>query len=203
MNRFKEPLKVLLVVVAASLLTGCSKTVQWEEEVPLNTGETIWVKRTVEYKLQGAGGNPFDMDYRPDYMETLSFQWDGKSYVYEGNADLILLAISPEKLPVLVAPAANKGWDGNNNYYCATPHYVQFSPDASGRKWSWPPEIEPWLYGLSNNLMGNLKKPEEMQKRYTVQQRADADAVALLQSPARAKIDSKFVKNANECKRRS
>jgi hypothetical protein len=44
-------------------LTACSKTVQWEEEVPLNTGEVIWVKREVTYKYKGAGGNPLDMDY--------------------------------------------------------------------------------------------------------------------------------------------
>ncbi len=61
MNRLKKPLQILLAVVGALQLTACSKTVQWEEEVPLNTGETIWVKRTVVYSLQGESGNPMDI----------------------------------------------------------------------------------------------------------------------------------------------
>jgi hypothetical protein len=193
----------LLLLLPCIMLAACSKTVQWEEEVPLNTGEVIWVKRSVVYSLKGAGGNPFDISYGPDKSETLSFNWSGKKYVYGGDADLMVLAISPQKLPVLVAQAANKGWDWNNNYYCATPHYVQFVPDASGRKWIWPPEIEPWLYGLPSNLMAQRRKPEEMQKRYTAKQRAEEDAISSMQSPSNAKIDPKFIMNPRECKRRN
>lgn len=45
--------RLLNWVVAAlcmSLLSACSKTVKWEEEVPLNTGEVIWVKRVDSYE---------------------------------------------------------------------------------------------------------------------------------------------------------
>lgn len=201
MNRLKKLLQLLLAGIAALQLTACSKTVQWEEEVPLNTGEVIWVKRTVIYSLQGAGGNPLDMDYRPDYMETLSFQWGGKKYVYEGNAALMLLAISPQKQPVLVAPAADRNWDWNHNYYCATPHYVQFVPDESGRKWIWPPEIEPWLYGMPHNLMRTRRKAEEMKTRYTAQQRGEEDAIMVIQGPSSGEINPKFI--GRNCKKRS
>ncbi|MDO9234414.1 MAG: hypothetical protein Q7U28_00075 [Aquabacterium sp.] len=203
MNYLKKLLQILLVVIAATQLAACSKTVQWEEEVPLNTGETIWVKRSVVYKLKGAGGNPFDIGYGQDKTETLSFNWGGKKYVYEGEAALMLLAISPQKQPVLVAPAANKGWDWNHNYYCATPHYVQFVPDPSGSEWSWPPEIESWLYDMPSNLMRQRRKPADMQKRYTAKQRAEEDAVSSMQSPTTAKIDPKFIMNPRECKRRN
>ena len=115
----------------------------------------------------------------------------------------VALPISPQKQPVLVAPAANKGWDWNHNYYCATPHYVQFVPDASGREWSWPPEIEPWLYGMARNLMGQRRKPDAMQKRYTAQQRNDEDAISRIQDPTSAKVDPKFIANPRECKRRN
>ena len=157
----KVLLKILLTAGAALQITACSKTVQWEEEVPLNTGETIWVKRSVVYSLQGEGGNPMNIGYRQDYAETLTFDWGGKRYVYKGNADLMVLAISPQKQPVLVAPAANKRWDWNHNYYCTTPHYVQFVPDMNGREWTWPPEIEPWLYGVPRNLMGQRRKQKK------------------------------------------
>jgi hypothetical protein len=105
--------------------------------------------------LQGAGGNPLDIGLRPNKTRTLSFRWRGRDYNYKGYADLILLAISPKNTPVLVAPAANYSWDWNNEYYCTTPHYVQFSPDGSGQRWAWPPKIEPWLYGLPTNLSRN------------------------------------------------
>ena len=66
MNRLKKPLQILLIVIAATQLAACSKTVQWEEEVPLNTGETIWVEKTLNYTIKGGAGNPLDMAYRPD-----------------------------------------------------------------------------------------------------------------------------------------
>jgi hypothetical protein len=40
----------LLISVAVFLLSSCSKTVKWEEEVPLNTGEVIWVERVDSYE---------------------------------------------------------------------------------------------------------------------------------------------------------
>lgn len=140
----------LLMGVALFLLTACSKTVTWEEEVSLNTGEVIWVERTATYKLQGASGNPLDIAYRPDWTETLEFKWKGKTYSYTSDAGIMLLAMSPTtEFPVLVARADLKNWDKNNSYRCTTPFYVQFIPDETGRKWSWPPTIESWLYEIA------------------------------------------------------
>ncbi len=203
MNLFKKPLQFLLLIIGALQLGACSKTVRWAEEVPLNTGETIWVNREVVYSLQGESGNPMNIGYGQNKIETLSFEWGGKKYVYKGDADLMVLAISPKKQPVLVAPAANKRWDWNHNYYCATPHYVQFVPDASGREWTWPTEIEPWLYDQPRNLMGQRRKPEEMLKRYTAQQRDQEDAISRIQDPTSAKVDPKFIANPRECKRKN
>ena len=103
------------LLAAACALSGCSKTVQWEEEVPLNTGETIWVVRTVTYSYQGDAGNPLDMAYRPDDTEIIEFAWDEKAYRYEGDARVILLAISAMKNPVLVARADDQSWDWKHN----------------------------------------------------------------------------------------
>lgn len=193
-------LKILLAGIAMVQLTACSKTVEWEEEVPLNTGEVIWVKRTVEYTLKGAGGNPFDIRYAPEKKEILSFRWGGKKYTYDGEADLILLAISPQKLPVLLAPAADKTWDWNHDYRCAIPHYVQFVPDASGHKWTWPLEIEPWLYGMPSNLMGSRRPPHEMRNRYTIRHKSAEDAKGLMQTQSRRKIDQTFI--VKDCKKK-
>lgn len=181
-----------LGALMVSVMAACSRTVEWQEEVPLNTGDTIWVTRTVEYAVQGAGGNPFDLRYRPLKDEAISFQWAGKRYKYHGDADLILLAISPQSRPVLVAPAADKDWDWNHDYLCTRPHYVQLVPDDSGMKWRWPSQIERWLFGLSANLMTKRRPPAEMKGTYSARDRADEDATALMQYPPARKIDPTY-----------
>lgn len=185
-------LRILLSMLAALALTACSKTVQWDEEVPLNTGETIWVKRSVDYTLQGGAGNPLDIAYRPEWVEKLQFEWDGKKYVYEGDAGVILLAISPQKIPVLVAPAADSGWHHRHKYKCTVPFYVQLVPDATGKTWTWPPAIEPWLFGHQYNLMRSRHAPADMEKRITAQTRNTKDQGGSIQSPSHARIDPNY-----------
>lgn len=189
----KKPLQVLLAMAVALQVAACSKTVQWEEEVPLNTGETIWVKRTLNYSLGGGAGNPLDIAYRPDWVQQLEFEWAGKKYLYEGDARVFVLAISPQQKPVLVADPDDGTWRGRHNYlHCTKPTYVQLVADGTGRAWSWPPAIEPWLYGLPANLMLNRRQPEEMKKRYTVVDRVSEDAIVWSQSPSKAQIDSTY-----------
>ena len=95
MNLLKVLLKILLTAGAALQLTACSKTVQWEEEVPLNTGETIWVKRYVTYKFETTQDNPFAFQYWPMGDQAISFKLKGRDYRFVGANSLILLAVSP------------------------------------------------------------------------------------------------------------
>lgn len=175
MNSIARPASSLLAALFVMLLAACSRTVQWEEEVPLNTGETIWVKRTVPYSIQGGHGNPLDLAYRPNQTEVIEFKWNGKTYRYEGDARIMVLAISPQQQPVLVANAADRAWDAKHNYRCVVPFYVQLVPDASGTRWTWPSQIETWLYNLPPNLLLQRKPPDEMGRRYTATQRQTED----------------------------
>lgn len=191
---------LLMAGVAIVQLTACSKTVQWEEEVPLNTGAVIWVSRTVEYSLQGAAGNPLDIAYRPDPIETIEFSWAGRKFFHKSDARVMVLAISPKGTPVLLARASDGSWDWKNNYLCAKPHYVQFIPDQGGARWSWPSKIESWTYDLPQNLMQTRHRHEEMLKRYTAQQRTSEDMTGSIQAPSGARIDPTYV--GENCKRR-
>lgn len=183
----------LFAIAALLALTACSKTIQWEEEVPLNAGGVISVKREVTYRLEGAGGNLFDIGYRPDWTEQLSFDWKGKKYRFAGDAQLILLAIAPQgDRPVLVARASDREWHWAHNYRCTTPFYVQFLPAADGREWSWPPSIEPWLFGLTSNLMVERFELGREKLRYSAKDRAEADEVARLRSPSLARIEPTY-----------
>ena len=149
----KKSMLILLTAAAAIHLTGCTKTVRWEEEVPLNTGETVVVKRsgTYVFGFDGAAGTGFG--YAPDTRgAALEFTYKGKVYVYTGEAGPMVLAISPSGKPNLVAPANNWNWGSNNGYPCNVPYYVQFLPEENGREWTWPNKIEVWLYNQPTKL---------------------------------------------------
>lgn len=193
MNLLKKLLQLLLTGVAALQLTACSKTVQWEEEVLLNTGETIWISKEVRYTIKGQPGNPADLGYLPDLAETTSFKYGARNYSYRGDAGIMVLAISPQKLPVLLAPPENTGWYRHNNYKCVKPYYVQLTPDITGQQWTWPDRIEPWTYNLPANLMLNRDHPSEVKRRYTI---ADKSKQTYLQDPQLSyiqKIDPLFI----------
>ena len=193
MSSMKQIQRMVLIFIAALQLAACSKTIQWEEEVPLNTGDVIWVKRTVTYKLKGASANPLDMGYRPDWKEEIAFEWKGKEYRYAGDAGLMLLAISPiTQQPVLVADAAFKSWDWRHDFRCTTPYYAQLSPSANGKDWSWPPSIEPWLFDMTSNLMIHREKMEKMKARYTAGDRMALDRTIAIQSPRLVRIDPSY-----------
>ena len=173
MNLLKKSLQILLAMGAALQLTACSKTVQWEEEVLLNTGETIWISKEVRYTIKGQPGNPLDLGYLPDFVESTSFKYGGRDYTYVGEAKVMVLAISPQKLPVLLAHPISNDWYRHNSYpRCATPYYVQLVPDIKGQQWTWPDKIEIWTYNLPANLMLDRDHPSAVKRRYTMEDKA-------------------------------
>ncbi|MBK6591945.1 MAG: hypothetical protein IPG23_03955 [Burkholderiales bacterium] len=171
---------ITCVMLAIVQLTGCAKNVKWEEEVLLNTGETIVVSKEVRYTIKGQPGNPLDLGYLPDFEETTSFKYGGRAYTYKGKAAIIVLAISPQKLPVLLA-LTGRGWATRNRYSrCAKPNYVQLVPDETGQKWTWPEKIELWTYNLPANLLLDRDPPSEAKRRYTM---ADKASQRFMQDP--------------------
>ena len=176
-----NPVKLILIGLAMTALTGCTRNFQWEEEVLLNTGETIWITKEVSYSIKGQPGNPADMGYLSDQIETTSFKYGGRGYRYKGDApQLMVLAISPDKQPVLLAPAKSRNWGVENNYKCTKPYYVQLMPDSSGSNWRWPDKIEPWTYNLPTNLMLKRDHPSKVKSRYTL---ADKSQQGFLKDP--------------------
>lgn len=184
-------------IMVGTTLTGCSRTVSWQEEVPLNTGETIWIERSMPWALKGGFGNPFDIAMRPTWEQAIRFNYGGKTYTYSGRANVRWIAISPAKQPVLVARAADHAWDSENQFFCIVPHYVQLMPDDSGTHWTWPEKVEPWLYNLPANVMANIPTLAESRlRRYTSANRDQRDATYRLQSPTGARIDPLFKSDA-------
>jgi len=176
----------LIAGLCMSLLSACSKTVTWQEEVPLNTGEVIWVERSMPWVYKGGFGNPFDMAMRPTGEQTIRFEYGGINYSYTGSANVLWMAISTEKKPVLVARAADFGWATANSYTCVTPYYVQLVPDTTGKNWTWPEKIDPWLYQLEVNLIANWPKLDEMsENKFLTIDRSQRNSTFCLQSACR------------------
>ncbi len=197
----RKGLNLLVFLVMALILVSLAesiwrfdllaKTVQWEEEVPLNSGEIIWVKRTVEYTLQGGGGNPLDVAYRPNMPEKLQFTWRGKQYSYGGDAAIMLVAISPStNQPVLVAPKGINNWIRARDFPCVKPFYEQFVVNES--KWQLLPKLELWTLDLPRNLMAHRYKVNEVSERYSAVNRQQSDSIMTIQSPHMARIDPDY-----------
>ena len=188
-------MRSIAIAVACFSLAACSQTVQWEEEVPLNTGEVIWVTRKIEFEMRGGFGNPFDIAMRPTRVQELRFSYAGRAYSYTGRANLILLAVSPGEVPNLIAPAADFDWanEHTNKYSCVVPFYVQLIPDASSANWTWPTKPEPWLYGMPANLMqSHPNLDERRQAKYSAKDRAQRDSTYQIQFPPGARIDPTY-----------
>ena len=184
----------LAIALLAVLLSGCSRTVTWEEEVPLNTGETIWIERSMPWEMRGSQGNPYDLGMRPTRVQSIRFKYRSREYVYVGRAGIRWIAVSPiTKQPVLVAPASSFGWDLEHRYLCTVPHYVQLVPDATGKQWTWPEHVEPWLFGLPPNVMAVIPAlKEHRQRRYTRADIVRRDEPSLLHDPISARIQPDY-----------
>lgn len=143
MNHFKSMLKLLLPLVLATQITACSKTVQWEEEVPLNTGETIWVKRTDFYAKGGEPGNPLQMAWGLE-KRAYEFTWQGKKYSYQiarkTGGPILLYAFVNEKTVSIV----DSGWP-----HCSG--YAEFR--WINGNWQLQTNVSPELVGQPRNLM--------------------------------------------------
>ena len=195
LHRARRPAQMVLWCVLALHLAACSRTVEWQEEVPLNTGETIWVKRKADYEISGGAGNPLNIGMYPTRVQEIRFEYAGRTYTYRSRIKLILLAISPQGVPNLIAPADAYSWadDWNHRYSCTVPFYVQLVPGPDGKTWTWPKTPESWLHGLPANLMSHHPRPWAPSKRkYTRIDRDERDATLRIQDPDSGRINPDY-----------
>ena len=135
--------ELLAAVIALAALAGCTKTAEWQEEVPLNTGETVWVTRTVEFERYG--DNPLALGWSDlrSREEVLQFDWRGTRYRIQPPRPPLVLFIDPVAgQPALVLPQL---W-----HNCRRPHFEQWQAGPGG--WT-PRPLSPAAVGLPKNLM--------------------------------------------------
>jgi len=147
MHKFNLSLRILLSMLAALALTACSKTVQWEEEVPLNTGEVIWVKRTDTFAKEMEGGGNMGITWGLD-KRAYEFSWQGKHYTYQTEPKVslgaILIYVFPADKTIAIVDATRN---------CTKPGYGEFRWTNGG--WNIQENVSPTLIGQPRNLMSH------------------------------------------------
>lgn len=142
----KRLLVIAIIVLGFAWLSfPRSKTVEWDEEVPINTGETIFVHRTGVYKSGSEPGNPFKSGWWPKNRR-FDFSWRGRKYSYDTSSfvggDPMLLYVYPsEQIVTLVAYSKD----------CQKAGYAEFR--WKNGKWVVQQNLNPALIGLPRNLM--------------------------------------------------
>ena len=137
--------KLIAFLFSMLLLSACSqteKTVQWEEEIPLNTGETIWVKRIDTFVSRSEPGNPLRMGWWPKQRQ-LKFSWEGREYAFQTETTAIMM-IHVFHAPKAIAVIA---WVKE----CGPPGYGEFR--WINGSWQLQPTVSAALIGLPRNLM--------------------------------------------------
>lgn len=154
MNCLKKPLRILLAVVAALQLAACAKTVQWEEEVPLNTGETIWVQRTDTFRRGSEPGNPLKSAWWPN-TRAYKFSWHGQIYTYETKPKVLY---GPILIYVETADKSIALVDSTMNLNCVQRGYGEYRW-ANG-SWQLQQNVNRAIVGQPRNLMAYYSSDE-------------------------------------------
>lgn len=188
----------LIASLAIGLLSACSKTVTWEEEVPLNTGEIIWVERSVEYSIQGDAGNPFSLLWRTSGPSLMKFALNNKTYNFSSLGNIQMLAISPLGEPAIFGIADQWSWQAN--YPCSIPFYVQYVPSDTGELSKWLPRVEAWSLNMKTNLLLKIPDPSSKKSRYTTSDKMIVNASVQAGDSFRQKIDPNYSGADGQCK---
>lgn len=160
---------VIVVLGFAWLSVPRAKTVEWDEEVPLNTGETIWVHRADVYKSGSEPGNPFKSAWWPKNRR-YNFSWRGQKHFFEtpsfGGSPLLLYVYPSEQVIALVAYSKD----------CQKPGYAEFR--WKNGEWAIQQNLNPTLIGLPRNLMdyssaGDGEIPGQVTQEWIRKQRFD------------------------------
>lgn len=132
------------VLASVPLLGACSKTVEWEEEVPLNTGEVIWVKRTDSYGKVSAYANPLKTVWGLK-KRAIEFAQNGRQYKFETDTTAIMMLYQSPAPQNMVIVAWSKS--------CAKRGYGEFR--WINGMWELQKNVSPTLIGQPRNLMGH------------------------------------------------
>ena len=144
MQYFDKYLNIFLAVLATTQLSSCSKSIRWQEEVPVNTGEVIIMNREDVFVRRSAPGNPFLMGWWLN-GRSYKFFWNGRHYSYKVtgvSTGPMLLYVYPKENTVAII---DSGWPKCSGY-------AEWRWADSGA-WEIQKNINPEIIGKTRNIM--------------------------------------------------
>lgn len=132
----------LLMGVAVFLLSACSKTVTWVEEVPLNTGQVILVNRADHFERHSEPGNPLKLGWRLD-RRVFEFTWRAQRIRFETPTSHTIIVQASDLHDGIVFVS----WVAA----CEKRGYGEFR--WINGAWQLQPNVNPMLIGQPRNLM--------------------------------------------------
>ncbi|MCM2312949.1 MAG: hypothetical protein NDI84_16270 [Steroidobacteraceae bacterium] len=125
----------------ALVLGACSRTVTWEEEVPLNTQSTTWVVRTDTYSRSTEPGNPFKAAW-VIATRSVDVSLHERRYEFEAaTADIFMVVDRGNTISVVA-------WSND----CSKRGYAEYRWIRD--TWRRQASVDPSLTGQPRNLMG-------------------------------------------------
>lgn len=139
--------KGLSIGLLVLVLSACSRTVTWEEEVLLNTGTVIWLLRTDTYSRTTEAGNPFKAAWAIE-KRRIDLTLHNRPYVFESSTTDIFMLFDRGKTVSIVA------WSTE----CSPQGYAEYRGSEEG--WRMQRSTDPQLVGQPRNLMAYFSPAE-------------------------------------------
>ena len=133
-------------VVLAATLAACggpsTKTVAWQEEVRLPSGEVLWIQRSDAFTQRPEPGNPLQSGWWPG-SRRYEINWRGRTHVYETDPSqslgALLLAVRGDAVVIV-----------DRSRGCRQHGFAEFV--FEGGRWA-RKEVGPDLLGQPRNLL--------------------------------------------------
>jgi hypothetical protein len=158
---------IVIAILSTAVLSGCGKTIRWEEEVPLNTGEILVVERIAKFKRGSEPGNPLKAAWWPE-GGSIGFSLDGQRFVYEYSGRMNafgIFVVGSRQSPSIVDYTGHK---------CAQPGLGEFRWHSG--QWELQRALSGELLGRPRNLIYAEADPDSAwPKRVTAEYREKAD----------------------------
>lgn len=142
-----SPVRIIFAFFSSMLIGGCagSLDIQWEEEVPINEKQTIWVKRTDQFNARGEPGNPFRLAWAL-HKRKYEFDFQGKRFVYSlevQSSPGVFLIYGDEKTAEVTIIDYSRS--------CRKPGFAEYRWTVGG--WRIQRNLRPDFIGVSRNVM--------------------------------------------------
>ena len=160
------------IAFASLILLNSGIPIFWHEEIPLNTGESLWALRSGKRSFRSAQGNGLDFGLYEEAPKSLKFEYRGAQYKYSGDSEALLLSIDAQGRPFIVASPSFSVVGDRIIDPCAQPFYVVIELAPGGTVSRIAPLTDRDSFGRAANLTTRLPKEFFYRSKLSAEDRA-------------------------------